>query len=162
MKGNLIEIINRFTNIYPVDVEKLALAMGVSVKYVNLDDNISGMIEHVGNDKYRIVVNSNHHTTRQRFTIAHEIGHLVLHKHKIGTGISEDKKYRSTKNKYYNTAIGRFEETQANRIAASILMPGKLIRKLKEEGITTPKEMAEKLGVSEIAMCIRMGQPYQK
>lgn len=158
------ETINRFRRIAPVNVEGLAQALGVRVHRAWLDDDISGMIERRRNGSYQIVVNAAHPSTRQRFTIAHELGHYMLHRHLIGDGVDDDRAYRSTQaGKYFNTAIGPKEETEANRFAVSVLMPHDLIERLKEErGHTTPRELARDLEVSEHAMSIRLGVPYDR
>ncbi|MDB4889232.1 MAG: hypothetical protein JWL61_1087 [Gemmatimonadetes bacterium] len=62
----------------PVPVEDLAKSLGVEVRYQSLEPNVSGVLVRRGN-KVVIGVNSNHHSNRQRFTIAHELGHYLLH-----------------------------------------------------------------------------------
>jgi Zn-dependent peptidase ImmA (M78 family) len=157
-----LSIVNHFRNrMPPVDVKGLAFALGLKVHEAFLSDNTSGMIEPFA-DSYKITVNSNHSHTRKRFTVAHEIGHFILHRHLIGDGIADDRIYRSTDaEKYHNTAIGPHEETQANRFAAALLMPHESIEKARAEGCTEPSELAVKFGVSEQAMCIQLGVPYE-
>lgn len=158
-----LALVNEFTRNVPVDVELLAKSLGIDVVYSNLDDETSGMIEKTNNNRYRIVVNSNHPLTRQRFTIAHELGHYFYHRHLIGDGVSDDRVYRSSASgAYANTAIGRKEESQANQFAATILMPMDPIRRLQSElRLNNPAEMAKRIGVSEQAYCIRMGIQYE-
>ena len=157
-----LSIVNQFRNQGPpVDVEGLALALGLKMHKAYLINNISGTIEPT-EDSYKITVNMNHSHTRKRFTIAHEIGHFLLHKHLIGDGLDDDRAYRSTDiGKYHNTAIGPNEESQANRMAAAILMPPESIEEAKSKGCTNPAELAVKFGVSEQAMCIQLGVPHQ-
>lgn len=157
---NDYDTINHFTQFAPVDIVGLSKALGVDVAYSHLDPDISGMIEKTGKDEYRITVNAGDPETRQRFTIAHELGHFMLHRHLIGDGIDDDRAYRSTDTgKYHNTSIGRLEETEANQFAASLLMPKKLIAR---ERVNTPDvlDMANKFKVSRHSMSIRMGVPY--
>jgi len=156
-----LALINRFRTLMPVDVEGLSWAIGVPVRYANLEDETSGMIERLGNDKFRITVNANHPKTRQRFTIAHELGHYIMHRSKIGIGIDENKAYRSkSAGIYRNAAIGPAQETQANQFAVSVLMPSALLRKVREMHLNSPKAAARELGVSEQAYCIIAGVPY--
>lgn len=62
----------------PVDIARYAAAAGASIKVrTDLDDDESGQIFPVG-DQHMIVVNGNHREERQRFTILHEIAHIVL------------------------------------------------------------------------------------
>src|SRR5689334_698552 len=66
----------------PVDIETLASKWAHIVKQ-RLDSDLSGMLVPVPDStdarKWAIVVNKSHSAVRQRFTIAHELGHLLLH-----------------------------------------------------------------------------------
>lgn len=70
---------------------------------------------------------------------------------KASDGITDDAMYRS--------GLSSKEETEANRLAADILMPYTLIQNLVNEGFKTVPELAEKLGVSKTAMSIRLNIP---
>ncbi len=65
---------------------------GVKVLFRPLEDSVEGFTAHVqrenGEDSPVIVVNADHGGERQRFTIAHEIGHLMLD---VSPGIDEEK-----------------------------------------------------------------------
>ena len=160
MITNPFAVINEFCERAPVDVEGLARALGIEVSYAWLGSDISGMIEKLENDKYLISVNEEDPKTRQRFTLAHELGHFIYHKNKMGSGIDDDRAYRSTDaGKYHNTRIGKREETQANQFAATLLMPWTLIEQLQNEGVRDPDTLAKRLGVSKQAMKIRLGLP---
>lgn len=158
-----LALINRFKRTAPVDVETLAFALGVPVQYANLDPETSGMIERVADGRFRIVVNANHAPTRQRFTIAHELGHYMLHRHLIGEGIEDCRAYRSgNKGVYRNTNIGPMQETQANKFAVSVLMPDELLDQVQNDNrYNSPSSRAKALGVSEQAYCIRAKIPYE-
>lgn len=156
------EIINEFRKTAPVDVRAAAEAVGVTVREAYLPSDVSGMLERDGKGHFVITVNASHPSTRKRFTIAHELGHYMLHRHLVGDGVDDDRAYRSTNvGKYHNTRIGPREETEANKFAASVLMPLNLIKELQSKGVTSPAALARQLGVSEHAMCIRLGVPYQ-
>lgn len=60
----------------PVDIEHIAGAFGFSVVRIHsAGDELSGLVS----PKHKLIgVNGNHHTHRQRFTVAHEIGHILL------------------------------------------------------------------------------------
>ncbi|HEX6776936.1 MAG TPA: ImmA/IrrE family metallo-endopeptidase [Ktedonobacterales bacterium] len=61
----------------PVPVEQIARLRNVEVRCVAFDDALSGLLfEERG--RTIIGVNQEHPKTRQRFTIAHELGHLEL------------------------------------------------------------------------------------
>lgn len=158
-----LELVNHFRQYVPVDVEGLAFALGVPVEYVDLPEDISGMIEPHPLSGYQIFVNSKHPPTRQRFTIAHELGHFLNHANLIGSGVGDDRAYRSTDTgRYRNTAIGPKHETEANRFAATVLMPIEAIAAVQDrEGINDPSVLAKRFEVSEHAMHIRMRIPYE-
>src|SRR6266508_6143231 len=62
----------------PVPVEKIAEKLGVAIVVETLDRNVSGLLFRQG-DTQAIGVNAAHPMVRQRFTIAHELGHFRLH-----------------------------------------------------------------------------------
>ena len=157
-----LSIVNEYRKGVPVDVKGLSRALGVVVRQESLPDELSGMIVPSGSGTYVITVNQSHAHTRQRFTIAHELGHLLMHEHIMGSGIDDDRAYRSsTSGKYHNTAIGPKEETDANKLAAAILMPYDVIKFRKDQGIEDPQILADEFGVSKHAMCIRLGVRYE-
>ena len=117
-----------------------------------LPENISGKIFkdplNGGESGYSIGVKASESYRRKRFTIAHEIAHFILHRDKIGDELSDDAMYRS--------GLSTKEEVQANQLAADILMPVQLIRKLQERGCTAVSVLAAELEVSEPAMRVRL------
>lgn len=144
----------------PVDVFGLARSLGVRVNQSFLDSEISGELVRVGQSAFEINVNANHATTRQRFTAAHELGHFIFHRNLIGDGLDDDRAYRSTQaGRFFNPRIGPKQESEANQFAASLLMPHDLVKNMEAEGLSR-RQMADRLGVSEHAMAIRLGQPY--
>ncbi len=60
----------------PVNVDELATGLGFQVvRLFSVADEFSGIVS----PKHRLIgVNGNHHRHRQRFTLAHELGHIVL------------------------------------------------------------------------------------
>src|SRR5438128_575652 len=74
----------------PVPVDVIASRRGIRVRFVRLDSELSGMI--FFQSVPTIAINSLHHPNRQRFTLAHEIGHYELHWNEIGGEVHVDKK----------------------------------------------------------------------
>jgi len=158
MKLNeILEKINYFIRSTPVDVEGLALALNLKVERHNLSDEICGMIKKADNN-YVIVVNQHHIQTRQRLTIAHELGHYIYHKNKIGDGIVDNALYRQTTySGITNNNINAKDEQQANNFAANLLMPSSSIEKIiKELGKIDANELAKRLNISVRAIEIRL------
>ena len=143
----------------PVDVVAIANDLGINVWSMHsLSPAISGKIfrdpMNGGRSGFSIAVNADHALTRQRFTVAHEIAHFILHRNRLESGeLIDDAMYRS--------GLSSKEETAANRLAADILMPFSLIRSLMEAGIRDPQSLAFKLQVSPAAMYIRLGIPLE-
>jgi len=149
-------ILNEYLSNFPVKLGQLAKNLGVTIKVSNLPLGISGQIKNE-NGKYIIRINRYEARERQRFTIAHELAHYLLHRHIIDTsddGITDTILYRS--------GASENVEYQANRLAADIVMPLDLIeKKLDEEfdGIITEEtieSLAASFQVSKAAMEIRL------
>ncbi|MBS1070368.1 ImmA/IrrE family metallo-endopeptidase [Gluconobacter cerinus] len=147
------KIIEGFQDTAPVRLSALAKALGVAVKAATLAPGISGEIRPEG-DSYVIRVNRHDPPKRQRFTVAHELAHFLLHRDQIEQGLEDNVLYRSK--------LSDTREAQANRLAADILMPQQLIDQCREaaedKGVGDQVlYMSEVLGVSEDAMKIRLG-----
>jgi Zn-dependent peptidase ImmA (M78 family) len=109
----------------PVPVEALAAALAIDVRYSAGNDDVSGALIR-SEDSVVIAVNSAQHENRQRFTIAHEIGHFLLHK---GTQVHFDDDFRVNYRKADSTGTATADEKEANWFAAVFLMPEHFLRK---------------------------------
>ena len=103
----------------PVDVEGLARREGARVAFDNFEQDLSGLLYRDGTTIV-IAVNSTHSRTRQRFTIAHEIGHLKLHSEQT---MFVDRTFKTFKRDSDASAGIDKKEIQANGFAAALLMP---------------------------------------
>ncbi|HTT80961.1 MAG TPA: ImmA/IrrE family metallo-endopeptidase [Stellaceae bacterium] len=130
----------------PVNVELVARDLGLPIYYSTLDRNIKGKLIR-RNQGFAIVINSLDTRLRQRFTIAHEIAHYVLHRDLMNVEIVDHDSYQSMLSSDY--------ESQANRLAVDILMPGELVRQEFAEN-PDPRALAKHFWVSEKAMEIRL------
>lgn len=152
---NIERIIKKHQHRLPVDVLGIARDLKLIV-YVGPSGDSSGRIvknkEKGGESGYAIYVNEKHPKNRQRFTIAHELAHFILHKDLIGDGIVDNALYRS--------GLNSKVETEANRLAAEILMPLHLIVDAWDDAVDTVSDLAKKFHVSETAMAIRLGVPF--
>ena len=143
----------------PVPVDRIPERLGIDLREAFLSGEISGMIERSASG-FAITINAADPDTRKRFTLAHELGHYMLHRHLIGDGLDDDRAYRSTQSgKYHNTRIGPAEETEANRFAANLLMPMDLINAHRGPLRSDVQGMARLFGVSKHSMSIRLGVP---
>src|SRR5438309_1044692 len=136
----------------PVPVDKIAESLGILIRYEPAEDKLSGALIRKSSENV-IGVNSSHHPNRQRFTIAHEIGHFVLHK---GIHLHVDESFR------INLRDGtiNWEEIQANTFAAELLMPIEFItrdaERLGRVGENEVSHFARRYQVSQRAMEIRL------
>lgn len=150
-----LEKIEPYQKTAPVDIIQIAERFGLKVWESNdLPPGISGKLFHDerngGVSGYSILVNRAESSVRRRFTAAHEIGHFLLHRDRIGQGISDDEWYRG--------GLTSHEESEANRLAADILMPRPLIHDYQKRGFANAGVLADIFKVSKAAMKIRIGQ----
>ena len=114
-------------------------------------------------DENQIVIgiNSTHSKARQRFTIAHEIGHLVLHDGELYVDPAVRVNFRDKRSSLAEDK----QEIEANKFAAELLMPQEMIQRevvkctAKKKVITEAQlmtELARVFEVSEQAMGYRL------
>jgi len=130
---------------YPEDtLLDIVKKKGIQVYITDFEDQaneVSGIIKYPNGDEPAIYLNKDNAKTRLTFTLAHELGHFLLHPH-------NEEKYRVDKYEYPQGSIEASEETEANYFAASLLVPvGRLIQILKETDDVTA--IARYFGVSE-------------
>ena len=152
-------IIERHQTEAPVDVRAIAADFGINVYSVDLGENVSGVLrrggEWAGPSGYVILVHRQHHLNRQRFTVAHELGHFVLHRSQV------DEREIVQEDEFYRAFPGPLER-EANNFAADVLMPWTLINRLSESGIKDLPGLALRLAVSKQALAVRLGLPYDQ
>ena len=142
----------------PVKLSTLADHIGVGlVLETDLEDDVSGLLL-VNAGTATIIVNGNHHPHRQRFTIAHELGHLQLHALAKQEVLFVDKAFY--RNGHSSKGIDQ-QEIEANAFAAALLMPEKLISaELPQTRISDLDilRLATRFRVSEQAMALRLAR----
>lgn len=129
----------------PLDIKALIRLLGINVVVQSMDDDISGHLEEK-EDGWRITVNALHHPKRQRFTLAHELAHYVLHRHRKHSFIDR-KLFRSTESNPM--------EIEANRYAASLLMPEGDFRAFVRDSSSKVEDLAAYFEVSALAVRVR-------
>ena len=113
------------------------------VKEWLLSDEVSGFLIQE-KDFSAIAYNKNHHVHRQRFTVAHEIGHLLLGH----INFSSDNKPNED------------EEKEAQIFASELLMPLDLLKNDLKSGCIDMDELAKKYWVSKEAIGWRIQDPH--
>ena len=137
----------------PVPLERLAELCRASIRYEPFDGEGSGMV-HVRPDKSGVIgVNSEHAKTRQRFTIAHELGHLLLH------GEEEfhiDEKRPLALRDATSSQATDSREIEANQFAAELLMPATFVRASVESLIERDSDIAVEDAIEDLAQAYRV------
>lgn len=136
----------------PVDPVVIANRLGIRVSNAVFSDaSISGMIAQRGGKK-SMLVNSNDSIERKRFTIAHELGHSILHFDNEGEFVDSATDLFRTE---APTDGPHNKEVEANAFAAALLMDAELVKKVWNE-LNNLELMARVFMVSDSAMGIRL------
>lgn len=141
----------------PIEPMEIAERLGVAVVYRPMNPEVSGMLLREGSRSI-IGVNKTHPPVRQRFTVAHELGHLHLHP---GRQVILDAAVRVNLRDQVSSMATDREEIEANRFAASLLMPAALIhQEVNRLGLAHPDKLVDQMAttfkVSVAAMTIRL------
>lgn len=146
----------------PVPVDQIAKKLGIDLVHESLGPDVSGLIV-TGKGGVKICVNHDDPKVRQRFTVAHELGHHVLeHQFEAGSHVHVDRGnvilYRPKNPAGFDT-----REREANQFAAELLMPATLLK--EHARVQRPKgpltdldveRLADKFQVSQQAMTIQL------
>lgn len=136
----------------PTPIEELVRGLGIRVSRAPSAD-FSGLL--IRKDGHALIgVNSSEPRTRQRFTIAHELGHFILHPQK--DAFVDFRKERSA------GEAKPPRERHADMFAAALLMPRRSLlkdfRRLAKDGYTDEitSALARQYAVSDEAMKYRL------
>ena len=115
-----IELLNRLgiSSAQSIDVERIAQELNATIDSKPLGEISGVLLRREG--QIIIGVNSTHHDKRRRFTIAHEIGHLLLHNH---NSLYVDKIFPVRLRDATSSEASDRDEIEANAFAAELLMP---------------------------------------
>lgn len=145
----------------PIDIYTLAERHATVIKRP-LGTDISGALIPGPDEKWIIVVNAEQAEVRQRFTVAHELGHLLLH------GYATAHADRFFKLRDARSSEGSaVDEIQANQFAAELLMPRRMLLEATHEQVLDHaaddgvfdqlvEDLAKRFKVSRQAMAIRL------
>lgn len=143
----------------PIPLDRIVRGLGVRVQYAPLDGELSGMA-FIKDGVGVIGVNSLHSPNRQRFTLAHELGHIRLHRQQLENGVHVDK--GSLRRDSLASQGTDATEIEANNFAAELLMPTPILEAVLEgrhidlEDDEFVELMAKKFKVSPIALQFRL------
>jgi Zn-dependent peptidase ImmA (M78 family) len=143
------EILESYGIQIPVHVVTIAESLGITVRLDDLEDEVSGILI-MQPDKNVMAVNENHPEFRRRFTMAHEIGHFVLHSKRQSVFI--DDAWTFHRNKEISKQ-DKQQESEANLFAANLLMPAVELRMYLERKPLNPNDEP---GVTRMAKYFRV------
>src|SRR5260370_31201674 len=152
------QILERFGEHQPIDIEAIIEALGIAIRTQELEDAVSGMLV-IKDGRTTIGVNENHHPNRQRFTLAHELGHFLLHRNVSNIFIDASTIFFRDGT---SSDGSKTQEIDANAFAAELLMPEKQVTEAIssqpldafDEG--SVRRLAAQFGVSAQALTIRL------
>jgi Zn-dependent peptidase ImmA (M78 family) len=148
-EGAARELLSRYWDRQlPIDPVKIATMAGISVYgrggRGDMDYHYSGYYR-IFNGMPSIEYNVSEPPVRQRFTVAHEIGHFALGHQDAPRDAGN---FQSS---------GDPRERQANRFAAELLMPASLVTQYYQNGlVNSVDDLASNFGVSRDAMGYRL------
>ena len=128
----------------PIPITSMLKDLGVRVHEAQ-GVNWEGAVSSSAEGKADVWVRDDSAPARRRFTLAHELGHLMLH----ATGVM----FRDITT---GTLMHPPEEREANAFAAALLMPRALVQPLVYEPGMSIADMADLFAVSLQAMSIRL------
>ncbi|WVK04401.1 ImmA/IrrE family metallo-endopeptidase [Xanthomonas campestris pv. olitorii] len=131
----------------PFLVDDLARALGIRVVHEAMDQDMSGFLE-LRSDGWVAGINSHHHRVRQRFTLAHEIAHFVLHRNQQAA--FRDQTFARRKSEPNSM------ERQADDFAAKLLMADADVKGAIDKGMRNLNDLALQFEVSSLAMRFRL------
>ncbi|MCU0421650.1 MAG: ImmA/IrrE family metallo-endopeptidase [Bacteroidia bacterium] len=143
-----IQILNEYQiEELPIPVNEIAKKRGLEIKAYDLGEDVSGVLV-IKDGAGFIGYNPTESKVRQRFTIAHELGHFELHRDDLESALFIDKQFK-VEFRNQDSSTGEMQrEREANAFAASILMPEKL---LKNEIVNHHFELSDDDNLQELA-----------
>jgi len=147
--------------VVPIDLDAICEKLGVKSSKKFKFKSHSGEISVNEKQKVKIWINPTDHENRQRFTFAHEIGHLVydiIPYLKNSDGASE---FIDTPETLRRDGRQHPIEYRANDFAAKLLMPEKLVVKHGKELLATLKEELDKKKVPKEIFIERLASKFR-
>jgi len=146
-----------------IDLENLADYYKAQVIYVKFKESgLDGAVQKIENpidQAYKIAISRDIPETRSRFTLAHEIGHIISDKcgSKSSDAFRQNNLIKDTEQILYRgSGDNNLAEMEANEIAAQLLMPAVLVKQYKEVHNIADEKISKLLGVSTQALVVRL------
>lgn len=140
----------------PVRITDIAQNYGLQIRIVDLSTH-PGVAGFIDPKSRTIFVSRDDAPTRQAFTVAHELGHWLMHGKELE---AEPEKYAILYRKPLGEPNDDIVEKQANVFAASLLVPKGLLDRYKD--VKDHKVIADIFGVSSEVIGYRLNHEYNK
>lgn len=143
----------------PIPIREIARQIGLTIRPYDWGDDVSGVLV-IDQGKGTIGYDPTESSVRQRFTIAHELGHFILHGTKDELFVDKEFKVMFRNQRSSTGELKR--EQEANAFAASILMPvDLLVTEIENHAYdmtdeSAIKKLAKIFDVSQLAMTYRI------
>ena len=146
-----IDLLNRHNYIDDmVDIADIVRQQNYNVFIDDLDNNISGYVDH---ENREVVLNKNETPERRRFTLAHELGHIILNSN------NSIQHRDNILNNQLDIYANDDKEVEANYFAGCILMPRDVFirefNSIKGDIDYKIQKLAYYFGVSKLAVNVR-------
>lgn len=153
--NNPIMIVNELIEEYhlnikePIDIEGLIRKMNIRLVTTELADGVLGASKVVGLKKLIVISSKVYNEEQRRFTLAHELGHIIIHR-----GV-----HYFTKEDFNIVHSSKQKEDEADRFAVELLLPCDIINNVIKKydiNFRLIKQVAQKYRTSLTATAIRM------
>lgn len=112
----------------PVMLSKILEHYGLGIKFIYFDAKYEHVAGYLNFSKKTIYVNAEDSGVRQAFTIAHELGHWLLHRNYL----QDDDYAVLLRNTCSESNKTDYREREANAFAAHLLVPHNMLRKYRD------------------------------
>ena len=141
-------------------------SIGVKVFYSDMSafdypDSVSGYTRVNDNNEPEIVVNSNHVEGRRRFTMAHELGHILFHWNWPKKKLNKNEVsilYRNENSEQSDNIV----EQEANEFAAQILLPLNIIEKALPKPIDQYNDIEFRNLIANVSKSFNVTKPFAR
>ncbi|MDN3711933.1 ImmA/IrrE family metallo-endopeptidase [Paracoccus cavernae] len=133
----------------PVPVYQIAEQSGVDVVFADFGPHAATVAGFCDFENAKLYVNRDDRSERQQFTIAHELGHWLLHKELF---LTDPARYPVLP-RFAHPDRDNVYEKEANCFAANLLVPERLLAPIKKAPV---QDLARAFGVSPTMMGYRI------
>lgn len=153
--NNPIKIVNELIHEYnlnleeAIDIEDLINKMHIRLVTKELGEGVLGASKVEGLKRLIVISSRVYNEEQKRFTLAHELGHILIHR---GT-------HYYSKRDFYMICTGKQKEDEADRFAVELLLPSKVIENMiKENDVNFQliKQIAQRYKTSLTSTAIRV------